>query len=68
MKTQVPGQMTDKWTMGSSNEGLYNGVSPPEEGDMKEKEEISGNNYCSTWKNITIQAICNIFYNAIVGE
>ena len=23
--------MTDKWTMGSSNEGLYNGVSPPEE-------------------------------------
>ena len=31
--------MTDKWTMGSSNEGLYNGVSPPEEGDTKEKEK-----------------------------
>ena len=32
VKTQVPGWMTDKWTMGSSNGGLYNGISPPEEG------------------------------------
>ena len=45
--------MTDKWTMGSSNEGLYNEVSPSEEGDEKEKEETSRNNYCSTWKNTT---------------
>ena len=30
--------MTDKWTMGSSNEGLYNGVSPSEKGDTREKE------------------------------
>ena len=46
--------MTDKWTMGSSNEGLYNEVSPSEErGGQKEKEETSRNNYCSTWKNTT---------------
>ena len=31
--------MTDKWTMGSSNEGLYNGISPPEEGDTKKEKE-----------------------------
>ena len=32
--------MTDKWTMGSSNEGLYNGVSPSEErGDRKKKKK-----------------------------
>ena len=37
VETQVPGQMTDKWTMGSSNEGLYNGISPPEERDTKKK-------------------------------
>ena len=53
VETQVPGQMTDKWTMGSSNEGLYNGVSPPEEGDRRKKEETSRNNYCSIWKNTT---------------
>ena len=44
METQVPGWMTDKWTMRSSNEGLYNGISPPEEREekkrkRKEKEE-----------------------------
>ena len=54
METQVPGKMTDKWTMGSSKEGLYNGVSPSEEKEGKnEKEETSRNNYCSTWKNTT---------------
>ena len=37
VETQVPGKMTDKWTIGSSNEGLYNGVRPPEEGDTREK-------------------------------
>ena len=37
VETQVPGWMTDKWTMGSSNEGLYNEVSPSEEGDEKRK-------------------------------
>ena len=31
--------MTDKWTMGSSNEGLYNGVSLPEEGTRKKKKK-----------------------------
>ena len=32
--------MTDKWTIGSSNEGLYNGVRPPEEGrDEKKKKK-----------------------------
>ena len=31
--------MTDKWTIGSSNEGLYNGVRPPEEGDMGKKKK-----------------------------
>ena len=39
VETQVPGQMTDKWTVGSSNEGLYNGVSPPEEGDEKKRKK-----------------------------
>ena len=29
--------MADKWTIRSNNEGLYNGVKPPEEGDTKEK-------------------------------
>ena len=53
VETQVPGQMTDKWTMGLSNEGLYNGVSLPEEGDTRKKEETSRNNYCSIWKNTT---------------
>jgi len=37
--------MADKWTIGSNNEGLYNGVRPPEEGDRKierknKKEEL----------------------------
>ena len=31
--------MTDKWTIGSSNEGLYNGVRPPEEGDTEKKKK-----------------------------
>ena len=32
--------MIDKWTMGSSNEGLDNGVSPSEErGDRKKKKK-----------------------------
>ena len=39
METQVPGQMTDKWTIGSSNEGLYNGVRPPEEKETREKKK-----------------------------
>ena len=40
VETQVPGWMTDKWTMGLSNEGLYNGVSPPEDwGERKKKKK-----------------------------
>ena len=31
--------MVDKWTIGSNNEGLYNGVKPPEEGDEERKRE-----------------------------
>ena len=31
--------MTDKWTMGSSNEGLYNGVSPSEKRGTREKKK-----------------------------
>ena len=31
--------MTDKWTIGSSNEGLYNGVRPPEERGTREKKK-----------------------------
>ena len=47
--------MADKWTIGSNNEGLYNGGRPPEEKEKKkkEKEETSRNNYGSTWKNTT---------------
>ena len=30
--------MADKWTIGSNNEGLYNGVKPPEE-DTREKKK-----------------------------
>ena len=37
VETQVPGQMADKWMIGSNNEGLYNGGRPPEEGDTREK-------------------------------
>ena len=52
-KTQVPGSMADKWTIRSNNEGLYNGVKPPEEGITREKEETSRKSYCSIWKNTT---------------
>ena len=31
--------MADKWTIGLNNEGLYNGVRPPEEGEEKEKKQ-----------------------------
>ena len=31
--------MTDKWTMGSGNEGLYNGINPLQEGGKKKKGE-----------------------------
>ena len=31
--------MVDKWTIGSNNEGLYNGVKPPEEGDHERKRK-----------------------------
>ena len=31
--------MTNKWMIGLSNEGLYNGVRPPEEGDTREKKK-----------------------------
>ena len=31
--------MADKWTIGSNNEGLYNGVKPPEEGGKKKKKK-----------------------------
>ena len=34
--------MADKWTIGSNNEGLYNGVKPPEEGTTKKKKEQEG--------------------------
>ena len=35
--------MVDKWTVGSNNEGLYNGVKPPEErGDGRKKKEHQG--------------------------
>ena len=31
--------MADKWTIRSNNEGLYNRVKPPEEGDTREKRK-----------------------------
>ena len=31
--------MTDKWTMGSNNEGLYNGRNPSCKGRRKKKEK-----------------------------
>ena len=31
--------MTDKWTMGSGNEGLYNGINPLQEGGRKRKKK-----------------------------
>ena len=36
-ETQVSCQMADKWTIRSNNEGLYNGVKPPEERGTREK-------------------------------
>jgi len=45
--------MADKWTIRSNNEGLYNGVKPPEERDHGEKERTSRKSYCSIWKNTT---------------
>ena len=38
-ETQVPGQMTDKWTIRSNNKGLYNRVKPPEEGTREKKRK-----------------------------
>ena len=34
--------MTDKWTIRSNNEGLYNGVKPPEEEGGEKKKEQEG--------------------------
>jgi len=31
--------MADKWTIGLNNEGLYNGVRPPEEGDERKTQK-----------------------------
>ena len=31
--------MADKWTIRSNNEGLYNGVKPPEEDTREKKKE-----------------------------
>ena len=31
--------MADKWTIRSNNEGLYNGVNPPEERGTQEKNK-----------------------------
>ena len=43
--------MTDKWTVGSNNEGLYNGVNPSCKGEEKEREKErkkrSRDNYCN---------------------
>ena len=39
METQVPCQMTDKWTMGSGNEGLYNGTNPLQEKEEEKEKE-----------------------------
>ena len=43
--------MADKWTIGSNNEELYNGVKPPEERGTREKERIRRKSYCSIWKD-----------------
>ena len=45
--------MTDKWTIRSNNEGLYNGVKPPEEKGTRKKERTRRKSYCSIWKNTT---------------
>ena len=34
--------MTEKWTIRSNNEGLYNGVKPPEEKGREKKKEQEG--------------------------
>ena len=34
--------MADKWTIRSNNEGLYNGVKPPEEKGREKKKEQEG--------------------------
>ena len=34
--------MTDKWMIRSNNEGLYNGVKPPEEDTQEKKKEQEG--------------------------
>ena len=34
--------MTDKWTIRSNNEGLYNGVKSPEERTREKKKEQEG--------------------------
>ena len=34
--------MTDKWTIRSNNEGLYNGVKPPKEKAREKKKEHQG--------------------------
>ena len=34
--------MTNKWTIRSNNEGLYNGVKPPEEVTREKKKEQEG--------------------------
>ena len=34
--------MADKWTIGSNNEGLYNGVKSPEERTREKKKEQEG--------------------------
>ena len=31
--------MPDKWTIRSNNEGLYNGVKPPKEGDTRKRNK-----------------------------
>ena len=31
--------MADKWTIRSNNEGLYNGVDPPEERRMRKRKK-----------------------------
>jgi len=36
--------MTDKWTMGSSSEGLYNGTNPSQKGRKKKEKREYGKN------------------------
>ena len=40
METQVRYWMANKWTIGSNNEGLYNGINPSQKwGERKRKEK-----------------------------